>query len=74
VSAVIQSWRQGPPPYGVRVHHPARPQTRRVEIGDPQRTYTIEPLEDPVPRESPSPAPDDPPAETPREPEEVPAR
>jgi hypothetical protein len=45
-----------------------------VEIGDPQRTYTIEPLEDPVPRESPSPVPDDAPAEAPREPEEVPAR
>jgi hypothetical protein len=45
-----------------------------VEIGDPQRTYTIEPLEDPVPRESPPPPPEEPPAEAPREPEEVPAR
>jgi hypothetical protein len=24
-----------------------------VEIGDPKRTYTVEPLEDPVPREPP---------------------
>jgi hypothetical protein len=24
-----------------------------MEIGDPRRTYTIEPLEDPVPRELP---------------------
>jgi hypothetical protein len=45
-----------------------------VEIGDPQRTYTIEPLEDPVPREPAQPPPDEPPAEAPREPEEVPAR
>jgi hypothetical protein len=44
-----------------------------VEIGKPQRTYTVEPIEEPVPSEAPQ-APDDPPAETPREPEEVPAR
>jgi hypothetical protein len=43
-----------------------------VEIGKPQRTYTVEPVEDPVPREEP--APDDAPAEQQREPEEVPAR
>jgi len=56
------------------VPHPTPPQTRRVEIGEPQRTYTVEPLEDPVPRESPPAEPDDAPAEGPREPEEVPAR
>jgi hypothetical protein len=44
-----------------------------VEIGKPQRTYTVEPIEDPVPLESP-PAPEEAPAEAPREPEEVPAR
>jgi hypothetical protein len=32
-----------------------------MEIGDPRRTYTIEPLEDPVPRE----LPDEQPAEDP---------
>jgi hypothetical protein len=48
-----------------------------VEIGEPQRTYTVEPLEDPVPRERPgepaeSPA-TQPPAEEPEpiEPEKV---
>jgi len=45
-----------------------------VEIGDPERTFTVEPLEDPVPRELPaepaeSPAPS--PAEEPIEPERV---
>ena len=43
-----------------------------MEIGNPRRTYTIEPLEDPVPRE----APDDPVEEgedEPSRPEEVPA-
>jgi hypothetical protein len=25
-----------------------------VEIGEPERTYTVEPLKDPVPRERPS--------------------
>jgi hypothetical protein len=43
-----------------------------VEIGEPQRTYTVEPIEDPVPRESP--APEEEPAEPLREPEEVPGR
>jgi len=42
-----------------------------VEIGKPQRTYTVEPVEDPVPREEP--APDEAPPEPEREPE-VPAR
>jgi hypothetical protein len=41
-----------------------------VEIGDPERTYTVEPLEDPVPRE-PSEAPDEPPEREPAEPEKV---
>ncbi|HEY5661434.1 MAG TPA: hypothetical protein VIR59_11655 [Gaiellaceae bacterium] len=43
-----------------------------MEIGEPQRTYTVEPVEDPVPRESP--APEEEPAEPLREPEEVPGR
>jgi hypothetical protein len=46
-----------------------------VEIGDPERTYTVEPLEDPVPRElptEPDEAPASPsPAEEPSEPEKV---
>jgi hypothetical protein len=42
-----------------------------VEIGKPQRTYTVEPVEDPVPREEPT--PDEAPVEPEREPE-VPAR
>jgi hypothetical protein len=46
-----------------------------VEIGKPQRTYTVEPIEDPLPRESPPSPPEDPgEADAPREPEEVPAR
>jgi hypothetical protein len=40
-----------------------------VEIGDPQRTYTVEPIEDPVPREEPVPA--EQPAEAPAETEPV---
>jgi hypothetical protein len=48
-----------------------------MEIGEPERTYTVEPLEDPVPREVPAepaePAePSEPsPAEEPTEPERV---
>jgi len=38
-----------------------------MEIGDPRRTYTVEPLEDPVPRELPA-EPRELPAETPEEP------
>jgi hypothetical protein len=46
-----------------------------VEIGDPERTYTVEPLEDSVPRELPA-EPAEPPAgpyptEEPIEPEKV---
>jgi len=40
----------------------------RVEIGEPRRVYTIEPLEDPVPREEPEERPVEQPAE-PLEPE-----
>ena len=47
-----------------------------VEIGEPERTYTVEPVEDPVPRERPA-EPAEPagpsPAEQPAEPEKVPA-
>lgn len=39
-----------------------------MEIGEPRRTYTIEPAEDPVPREEPTPAPEEP-AEAPAEPQ-----
>lgn len=38
-----------------------------MEIGDPRRTYTVEPLEDPVPREEPA-QPVEEPAEAPAEP------
>ncbi len=45
-----------------------------MEIGKPRRTYIVEPLEDPVPREHPA---EDPPEEAPfvapREPQKVPA-
>jgi hypothetical protein len=48
-----------------------------VEIGEPERTYTIEPLEDPVPRGRPGEPGEQPagpsPAEEPIEPESVPA-
>jgi hypothetical protein len=45
-----------------------------VEIGEPERTYTVEPLEDPVPRElptEPSESPVEPSPEEPIEPERV---
>jgi hypothetical protein len=48
-----------------------------VEIGEPERTYTVEPLGDPVPRQRPSEPAESPatptPAEEPTEPERVPA-
>jgi hypothetical protein len=48
-----------------------------VEIGEPERTYTVEPLEDPVPRERPADPAQQPagpsPAEEPAEPERLPA-
>ena len=46
-----------------------------VEIGEPERTYTVEPLEDPMPRELPAEPVEEParpsPAEEPIEPERV---
>lgn len=44
-----------------------------MNISEPERTYTIEPLEDPVPRERPAEAPPEIPESTPPEPEKVPA-
>ena len=41
-----------------------------MDIGEPKRTYTVEPLEDPVPREAPSEPPAEP-REDPSEPDEV---
>jgi hypothetical protein len=41
-----------------------------VQIGDPERIYTVEPLEDPVPRE-PSETPEEAPEREPPEPEKV---
>jgi hypothetical protein len=41
-----------------------------VKIGDPERTYTVEPLEDPVPRE-PSEAPKEVPMPKTAEPQKV---
>jgi hypothetical protein len=48
-----------------------------MEIGDPERTFTVEPVEDPVPRELPAEPAQQParpsPAEQPIKPEKVPA-
>lgn len=48
-----------------------------MEIGEPERTYTVEPVEDPVPREAPAEPAERPerpsPAVEPSEPEKVPA-
>jgi hypothetical protein len=44
-----------------------------VEIGEPERTYTVEPVEDPVPREAPAEPAEPSPVEEPIEPEKVPA-
>jgi hypothetical protein len=44
-----------------------------MDIGKPRRTFTIEPLEDPVPRE-PAPEPEEEPAPPVPRPEEVPAK
>jgi hypothetical protein len=41
-----------------------------VDIGEPERTYTVEPLEDPVPRELPE-SPTEAPEREPPEPEKV---
>jgi hypothetical protein len=43
-----------------------------MDIGEPQRIYTVEPLEDPVPRQIPAEPPEDP-VEAPDEREPVPA-
>lgn len=47
-----------------------------MEIGEPERTYTVEPVEDPVPREAPAEPAEQPagPSEEPVEPDKVPAR
>jgi hypothetical protein len=48
--------------------------TSAMEVGDPRRTFTVEPLEDPVPREAPAPEePSREPLEAPSEPEKAPA-
>jgi len=45
-----------------------------MEIGEPQRTIIVEPLEDPVPREAPrEPEAEPKPAQAPLEPETLPA-
>jgi hypothetical protein len=44
-----------------------------VEIGSPQRQYTIEPIDDPVPREQPAEPDERAPEEEPAELEPVPA-
>ncbi len=41
-----------------------------MDIGEPERTYTVEPLEDPVPRENPE-SPTEAPEREPAEPENV---
>jgi hypothetical protein len=55
---------------------PFRVRGEAVEIGEPERTYTVEPLEDPVPRESPAEPAESPtgpsPTEEPSEPERLP--
>jgi hypothetical protein len=43
-----------------------------MEIGEPKRVYTIEPVEDPVPRAVPDPDEPGEPADAPEEPEKVP--
>ena len=43
-----------------------------MKLGDPVRTYEVEPLDDPVPREEPVERPQEP-AVAPAEPESVPA-
>ena len=45
-----------------------------MEIGEPERTYTVEPVEDPVPRERPAEPAEQPPtpSQEPIEPEKVP--
>jgi hypothetical protein len=42
-----------------------------MEIGKPQRIYTVEPIADPVPREVPIAPPPEPPTREPSEPEKT---
>lgn len=45
-----------------------------MDVGKPKRIYTVEPVEDPIPRERPEKADEPPPAApVPREPDQVPA-
>jgi hypothetical protein len=44
-----------------------------VDIGKPLRIFTVEPVEDPVPRRQPEPRPEPTPAPRPKEPEPAPA-
>lgn len=84
---VVHGWPQAPPRLRINLR---RGGTNRntlgeasvrvgglVEIGEPERTYTVEPVEDPVPRERPGEPAEQPagpsPAEVPVEPESVPA-
>jgi hypothetical protein len=52
---------------GLRSFHPGlrAGRERDVEVGDPIKTYKVEPLDDPVPREEPVEAPVEEPAEVP---------
>jgi hypothetical protein len=43
-----------------------------MEIGKPRRTYLVEPIEEPVPREQPFESPEPPEISEPAEPEEIP--
>jgi hypothetical protein len=67
--------RTGDPPLRVRHFHPDQFELRLMDIGKPRRTYIVEPIEAPVPREHPKPPPERAPAEPPRrKPQETPAR
>ena len=68
----FNSFRDGPP-LRVISRHPTVREARDMDIGKPSRTFTIEPVEDPVPREQPLPPAEQDPPEPLREPEEVPA-
>jgi hypothetical protein len=41
-----------------------------MDVGKPRRTIKVEPLKDPVPRETPAPAPSEEPRKTPDRPKE----
>jgi hypothetical protein len=57
----------------VRLSSVFRHEGIEMDIGKPRRTVTVEPVEDPVPRESPVEPPEREPADPPREPEKLPA-